>query len=170
LDNRLLGERVEHVDANANATTTSKPLAELSRALRGESLVLVRLTLSDRSGALLSENTYWPSRAPADQHRLNELEAQPVDMTVRSRASSSGTVVTVRLTNRGRAVALNAKITMLDEAGGRVLPVYYADNYVSLLSGEAHEIEVRCPSAGPPCARVALRGWNVIPTEAIVAD
>jgi hypothetical protein len=168
LDNRLLGERVEHVDANANATTTSKPLAELSRALRREPLVLARLTLSDRSGAVLSENTYWPSGAPADQQRLNELEAQPVDMTVRSRASSPGTVVMVRLTNQGRAAALNAKITMLDEAGGRVLPVYYSDNYVSLLSGEAREIEVRCPAGGSSCARVALRGWNVIPREAVV--
>jgi hypothetical protein len=50
----------------------------------------------------------------------------------------------------------------------RVLPVYYSDNYVSLLSGEAREIEVRCPAGGSSCARVALRGWNVIPREAVV--
>jgi hypothetical protein len=168
LDNRLLAERVERVDASANATTTRKPLAELSRALLRERLVLVSLTLRDRGGAMLSENTYWQSGEPGGQQRLNELDAQPVDMAVRGHASSSGAVIDVRLKNSGRAVALNAKITMLDEAGRRVLPVYYGDNYVSLLPGEAREIEVRCPAGGSPCSRVALRGWNVIPKEAVV--
>src|ERR1019366_4503735 len=96
LDNRLLGERVDRVDARANATTTLKPLAELSGALPRERLVLVKLTLTDHSGVPLSDNTYWQGGTSADQQRLNELEAQSIDMTARSRASSSGTVVTVR--------------------------------------------------------------------------
>jgi endogenous inhibitor of DNA gyrase (YacG/DUF329 family) len=41
-----------------------------------------------------------------------------------------------------------------------VLPVYYDDNYVSLLPGESRRIEVRCPGGSGRCARVALRGWN----------
>ncbi|MGA2190340.1 MAG: LamG-like jellyroll fold domain-containing protein [Steroidobacteraceae bacterium] len=169
LDNRLLGDRVERVDARANATTTLAPLADLSRALPRERLVLVKLTLTDQRGVLLSDNTYWQAAASADQQRLNDLEAQPVDVTAHSHESPSGTVVTVRLVNSGRAAALNAKITMLDPAGGRVLPVYYGDNYVALLPGEARELEVRCPSGAPPCARVALRGWNIVPKEAVIS-
>jgi hypothetical protein len=49
---------------------------------------------------------------------------------------------------------------MLDEHADRVLPVYYDDNYVSLLPGESRRIEVRCPGGSGRCARVALRGWN----------
>jgi Exo-beta-D-glucosaminidase Ig-fold domain len=64
---------------------------------------------------------------------------------------------------------LNAKITMLDEAGARVLPVYYSDNYVSLLPGESRELDVSCPAGSPHCSRVALRGWNVVPQEAVIA-
>jgi hypothetical protein len=90
-------------------------------------------------------------------------------MAARSHASPSGTVVAVRLTNSGHAAALNAKITMLDEAGGRVLPVYYGDNYVTLLPGEAREIEVRCPAGPAQCARVALRGWNIVPKETVIS-
>ena len=63
--------------------------------------------------------------------------------------------------NHGSGPVLTAKITMMDERGARVLPVYYSDNYVALLAGEVRHIEVRCPAAGPRCARVALRGWNV---------
>jgi hypothetical protein len=168
LDNRLLGERVDRVDARANATTTLKPLAELSGALPRERLVLVKLTLTDHSGVPLSDNTYWQGGTSADQQRLNELEAQSIDMTARSRASPSGTVVTVRLANANHAPVLNAKITMLNEAGGRVLPVYYGDNYVTLLPGEAREIEVRCPPGASQCARVALRGWNIVPQETVI--
>ena len=169
LDNRLLGERVAHLDARANATTTLKSLAELSRALPRERLVLVKLTLRDRNGALLSDNTYWQGGTSADHQRLNELAAQSIGMAARSHASPSGTVVAVRLTNSGHAAALNAKITMLDEAGGRVLPVYYGDNYVTLLPGEAREIEVRCPAGPAQCARVALRGWNIVPKETVIS-
>jgi archaellum component FlaF (FlaF/FlaG flagellin family) len=169
LDNRLLGERVERVDARANATTTLKSLAELSRALPRERLLLVKLTLTDNNGVLLSDNTYWRGGTSADQQRLNELEAQSIDMAARSHASRSGTLVTVRLTNFGHVAVLNAKITMLDEAGGRVLPVYYGDNYVTLLPGEARDIEVRCPDGPSQCARVALRGWNIVPKETVIS-
>jgi hypothetical protein len=50
---------------------------------------------------------------------------------------------------------------MLNEAGVRVLPVYYGDNYVSLLPGESRRIEIDCPAASGRCARIAVRGWNV---------
>jgi hypothetical protein len=54
---------------------------------------------------------------------------------------------------------------MLDEHGGRVLPVYYDDNYVSLLPGESRRVDVICPAAAARCARLALRGWNAEPRE-----
>jgi hypothetical protein len=76
--------------------------------------------------------------------------------------------VDVLLTNQGRAPVLEAKITMLDEKGVRVLPVYYDDNYVSLLPGESRRIEVLCPSGPARCAKLALRGWNANPREITV--
>jgi len=54
---------------------------------------------------------------------------------------------------------------VLDRKGDRVLPVYYSDNYVSLLAGEKKHIEVRCPDRGAHCVRIALRGWNVVNQE-----
>jgi Exo-beta-D-glucosaminidase Ig-fold domain len=169
LENRLLGERIDRVDAHANAVTALAPLLELSQALPSERLVLVKLTLTDATGALLSDNVYWQARTPADQQRLNELKAQSIDMAATSRESDAGLMVAVRVTNSSPAPVLNAKITMLDETGARVLPVYYSDNYVSLLPGESRELEVRCPAGSSRCSRVALRGWNVVPQEAVIA-
>jgi hypothetical protein len=168
LDNRLLGQRIDQVDAHANAVTALAPLSELSQALPGERLVLVKLTLTDAAGVLLSDNVYWQARMPADQQRLNELTAQSIDLEATRRASDAGAMVAVRLTNSSPVPVLNAKITMLDEAGARALPVYYSDNYVSLLPGESRQLDVLCPTGVSRCSRVALRGWNVVPREVVV--
>jgi Exo-beta-D-glucosaminidase Ig-fold domain len=49
-----------------------------------------------------------------------------------------------------------------------VLPVYYDDNYVSLLPGESRRIEVLCPLRSARCAKLALRGWNADTREIAV--
>jgi len=169
LDSRPLGERVDHLDAPANAATTLAPLTELAHALVREGLVLVKLTLTDANGALLSENAYWQGRTPADQQRLNELKPQPVEMTAQGRERVQEMRVTVRLKNPSGVPILNAKVTLLDETGARVLPAYYSDNYITLLAGESRELEILCPAGRPRCARLALRGWNIKPLEIAIA-
>jgi hypothetical protein len=43
----------------------------------------------------------------------------------------------VTLANSGAAPAVLVKLTLLDAATGRrILPAYYSENYLSLLSGE----------------------------------
>jgi len=77
LDSRLLGERVDHLDASANAATTLAPLTELTHALVREGLVLVKLTLTDADGALLSQNIYWQG-----PHRSRSAAAQRTEAAV----------------------------------------------------------------------------------------
>ncbi len=169
LDDRLLAERVEGVDAPANATTVLAPLAELVRALPRERLVLVRLTLTDEHGVLVSSNDYWQGLTPADQQRLTALAPQSLTLTARGVDAPDARLVRVTLRNHGHAPALAAKITVLDRDGARVLPIYYDDNYLTLLPGEERTVDIRCPS-GPACARVALRGWNVVPRQTLIAN
>jgi hypothetical protein len=158
----VLAERVDTVNVAANSVVTLAPLA-LATALEHEGLVLVVLKLSDASGATLSENIYWQGRDSASQRRLNELAPQPVTLGAEAHDEAGDTIVDVRLANGGRAAALAAKITLLDGGGRRVLPVYYGDNYLTLLPGESRHVLVRCPHAGSRCAQVALRGWNIEP-------
>jgi hypothetical protein len=162
LDNRTLTERIDRLDAAANsAVTLSRPL-DLEPLLDAQALVLVKLTLTDSNGAL-SDNVYWQGRDEASQQRLNSLAAQTVTARM---IAVAGERIDVMLENHGREPALNAKLTMLDERGIRVLPVYYSDNFVTLMPGEARHIEILCP--GARCSRAALRGWNVEPREFIV--
>ena len=166
LDNRLLMERTDTVDAPADAVATL-PVLDLAPLLARERLVLVKLTLADPAGATLSDNLYWQGSDAASQQRLNDLKPQPIGLTAHARRPD-GTLLDVELRNNGGSPALTAKITALDEHGSRVLPVYYSDNYVSLLPGETRHIELRCPAGSARCARIALRGWNVEPREIAV--
>ena len=168
LDNRVLAERTDRVDVSADTVKTLAPPAQLAPAIAREGLVLVKLTLTDLNGRVLSDNVYWQGGSEADQRRLTALPAQPIEMRVERHGAAEGSVVTVRLENAGGAPVLNAKITVLDDAGKRVLPVYYSDNYVTLLPGETREVDIRCPAQSGRCGRVALRGWNVVPAEVTV--
>jgi hypothetical protein len=155
LDSRILAERVDRLDALANSIVTLPAPLDLARALAQEGLVLVKLTLTDASGAPMSDNVYWQGREAASQQRLNDLAVQPIAMSAQTHSSESGDLVDVKLANRGTAPALSAKITMLDGKGDRVLPVYYDDNYVPLLAGEVRHIAVA--ARGSARAARALR-------------
>jgi beta-galactosidase/beta-glucuronidase len=174
LDNRLLFERVDRLDARADAVTTLPAPLPLTALLNHEGVVLVKLSVMDARGSIVSDNLYWQGENPAAQQRLNDLQPQHVSMTARfvgagGTETPSETRVDVILENMGSAPALNAKMTVLDGGGDRVLPVSYADNYVTLLPGEMRHIEVRCPTASVHCSRITLRGWNVMQTESAIA-
>jgi hypothetical protein len=169
IDGRTLSERADLLDAGANAVVTAPAPLQLDSLLEREGLVLVKLTLSD-AGGILSDNLYWQGRDDAAQQKLNSMTRQPLAVSARAGAAAGDGRIDITLENRGNAPALNAKLTMLDSEGVRVLPVYYSDNYLSLLPGEVRKIEVHCPPAGVRCSRVAIRGWNVEEREIGVAQ
>lgn len=168
LGGRLLAQRIDRADLGANSIATFAPL-DLAAYFARRPLVIVTLTLTDPHGVVRSDNVYWPSATPGGQRRLDRLAPQPVQLSARAHDTPSGQLVEVTLTNRGDDTALAAKITMQDARGRRVLPVYYADNYVTLLPGETRRIQVECPGTAERCARITLRGWDVQDRRATIA-
>jgi hypothetical protein len=86
-----------------------------------------------------------------------------VRVSARATLEADEVAVHLVLEDTGSAPALAAKLTLVDEAGQRILPAFYSDNYLSLLPGEPRQIEIRYPRAHAGGARVNLRGWNVEP-------
>ncbi len=160
LDNRKLAERVDRVDSAANSVTHVATPLDLPALLERERMVIVKLTLEDPSGATVSDNVYWQGADQAAHRRLNSLPPQSVAIRAQAHRAESGRI-DVTLENQGSAPVLNAKVTVLDAKGDRVLPAYYSDNYIALMPGEIRKIEARCPPSGQECERVALRGWDV---------
>jgi hypothetical protein len=164
LDGRTLARRVDRLDAPANQTTTLAPL-DLARILSREGVVFVDLVLTDAHGGRVSDNFYWQGRDEASLRALDSLKAQPIQIGARATVHGDELAIHVSLHNTGSAPALAAKLTLVDEAGRRILPAFYSDNYMSLLPGERRDIDIRCPGMHAGTAQIRLRGWNVAPAE-----
>lgn len=149
--------------ANA-ATVVLNP--DLEPLLRGHPVLLVSLSVQTSSGELLSRNLYWVAANKAALRELNELPAAKVSVALQTdtgAARTSESIYRATLRNTGNSAALHLKLTLLESTGARrVLPVYYADNYVSLLPGETRTISIAAPQAATKDGVVLnLRGWNL---------
>jgi hypothetical protein len=161
LDNRELFAREDRVDALANRATTLAAVP-LDRLFAQHPMVLVSLSLTNRQGGTVSENFYWRGRDTAAYRALNDLAPATITTSIApATAEGSDRAIAVTLSNDGAVPALNAKLTLVDAAGKRILPAYYSDNYVALLPGEKKTITVRYPATVSATPRFTLRGWNV---------
>lgn len=161
LDNADLFTRTDRVDALANRATALAAVP-LDRLFAAHPMVLVSLTLNDAAGRTVSENFYWRGRDTTAYRALNALA--PAALTTSATApvvDGEDKAITVTLANDTGVPALNAKLTLVDAAGQRILPAYYSDNYVSLLPGERKTVTVRYPATVGAAPRLTLRGWNV---------
>jgi hypothetical protein len=124
---------------------------------------LVRLELRDSPGSLLSENFYWHAR---DEHDLQQLNSMPqVTLTGKTQVkhTASGVEAEVNVSNSGKVPALEVRLTLRDaKTGERILPVYYDDNYFSLLPGESRTVQIESRNDAK-AVRVTVDGWNIEP-------
>jgi len=127
----------------------------------------VKLELFDHNGQLVSDNFYWRNGlAENDLKALNNLPLIGLQVSFKQRNTKNKEIVVldVTLQNPGKVVALMAHLQLRNErTKARVLPVYYSDNYVSLLPGERRviTIEVAAGDLGDDQPAIALDGWNI---------
>lgn len=163
LDNVQLFARTDKVDARANRVTALDPVP-LDRLYAASPMLLVELTLSDAKGNVVSRNFYWRGRDDTAYRALETLA--PISLEVQAstpKPEGEDKVIAVTLSNKSSTPVLNAKLTLVDGEGKRILPAYYSDNYVSLLPGQHRQLTVRYPASVAAPAHLSLRGWNVSP-------
>jgi len=145
----------------------------------------LKLDLKDRTGMLRSTNLYWlsttpdvpgktghtPQRVfytqPASRADFTPLSTMPpVKLETESSAAVSGddTVVTVTLKNPTPHLAFLVQLDITAGEGSEsVAPVYWEDNYFSLVPGESRTVKAVVPTAElsnrPP--RLCVAGWNI---------
>jgi hypothetical protein len=119
---------------------------------------LAKLELRDRTGKLLSENFYWHARDEKQLMALNRMPMANVSCSIRQEKTG----VVARLENTSATPALMIRLTLRDAGTGqRILPVYYGDNYISLLPGESREIRIESGASAMQKLAVTLNGWNI---------
>jgi len=73
------------------------------------------------------------------------------------------------LSNPEVALAFFIRVRVVDAGSGEeVLPVYWTDNYFSLLPGESREITASLPRVPAGEIEVAVDGWNIDPGRFVI--
>jgi exo-1,4-beta-D-glucosaminidase len=138
----------------------------------------VKLELHDHAGRLMSENFYWvptqlaqldwnkstyvntPAIRYADMRDLASIQSTQVKVSARKGPQPGEIAVEVQ--NRESSVAfflhLRAVKTNTDE---EIAPVFWDDNFISLLPGETKVLTVRGLPVNNTDIDIKLDGWNV---------
>lgn len=120
---------------------------------------LLRLTLTDDKGAVISENTYWRYRTDTSMRALNQLAYTQLATTLS--ATKNGYTAVVR--NTGKTVAAMVRLSLRERNGtDRVLPTLYSDNYFWLLPGESRTVTIS-PQRSVRTPRLLAEAYNSAP-------
>jgi exo-1,4-beta-D-glucosaminidase len=167
------------LDAPANA---SRKVLDLPRIKKLGKTWFLDLQLQDSAGNPLSDNVYWLSAKPdvldygksewfytpckewADLTALNGLKPATVQVEHGWAERGAEKEITVTLRNPGRQVAFFIELSVRGDKSGRtVVPVFWEDNYVSLLPGMSRTIRATFAAAdlGGEKPVFSYKGWNV---------
>jgi len=164
LRGRLLGEQEEVRDLAANASLACFPLNVSPGA--AERLYLVKLSLHDSAGRLLSDNLYWQTRSPEDHQLLNALPK--ASLQGQALLVSPG-IIELTLRNDSATPALLIKAVVRAADGARVLPAHASEGSFSLLPGEERRLHIEIPITAGQELHVTAEGWNLGPFSRAVS-
>ncbi len=137
-------------------------------------IYFVKLDLTGSDGRLISTNFYWQNAVQDDFTELGKLPAAAIEVTGESRVEGEKTLLTVTLRNPTETIALMTHLQLHQKGSGkRVLPVFYSDNYITLVPGELRTVTVEAATkdlAGD-APQILVDGFNVDvrPVEGAVA-
>ncbi len=142
----------------------------------------VRLALRDSAGKLVSQNFYWLSTQPeqydwsktsffttptTQEANLSGLNSLPnVQLSVSSTVEHRGNneVVHVTLHNPSKNLAFMTYLRVTDNKEQDYLPVFFDDNYITLMPGEKREVSATYTVSDPHGSpQVLISGWNIAP-------
>lgn len=128
--------------ANVPASSTLKA-GQITTSTRVSPVYFVKLELTDADGKLLSQNFYWQHVAQDQLAGLQDLPVVKLDAEASSEVDGDNTVITLTLHNNTSHVALMTHLQLHQkDSGKRVLPVFYSDNYISLVGGESATVTI----------------------------
>ncbi len=159
---------------------TSVALLDLPALPVASETYFLHIVLRDTKHNLVADNFYWlsgqedemdwskyfwfytPQKKFANLTALNNLPEPQVTASKKARKENGEWVVDVTVSNTSKNIAFCIEMMMLDNSGNPVLPVFWNDNYISLVNDDTKTITVRCSEAD--CAsepKIVIRGVNI---------
>ena len=161
-DSKVSSEN-KYAVAQVPGSTTVK-VAQIEPNGRISPLYFVKLDLIESDGQLLSTNFYWQNVAEDDFGGLMKLPSALLEAEASSQVEGDNTVLTVTLHNTTNVIALMAHLQLHQkQSGKRVLPVFYSDNYLSLVPGESRTVTIQAATKdlADDSPMVLVDGFNV---------
>src|ERR1700722_17332027 len=160
--------------AKVPGSTTIKA-AEIEVDARITPLYFIKLDLTDVKGNLLSTNFYWQHVSQDQLDGLENLSTVTLDAEASAHANGDKTMITVTLHNNSQHVALLSHLQLHQKKSGRrVLPVFYSDNYISLVPGESSTVTIEAATkdlrGDEPLIEVDGYNIDVKPVDAPVSS
>jgi hypothetical protein len=129
-------------------------------------LTFIKLDLSDQSGKTISDNFYWhgETSTPNNLTALNQLPVVTLKASATTQNLNGKCLIKVKLINPGKQIALMSHLQLRGQrTNKRVLPVYYSDNYVSLVPGQQRgiSIEASLSDLNGDQPLIVMDGWNI---------
>lgn len=160
------------------ATITSKPIFNLGAFKEN---VFLDLKLFDEKGTHIASNFYWlsakkdvfdwdktfwgntPLKEYADFTKLNELPKSDIGTTFSTKTIENNTELFVTLENTSAKTGFFMYLKVVDAMDNTLLPVFWEDNYVSILPNEKRTIKCTVPNnlISNGKTKLVISGWNV---------
>lgn len=179
LDARKMASQEATVNVPADAAVKAFDLAKVEGL---STTYFLRLEMRDGGGKLVSENFYWlstkedtldwakqrdtvytPQAEFADLTGLNSLPEAKLRVTRSFGRRGGKAAARVTLRNEGKSIAFLIRLRLTDARGNDVVPIFWEDNYISLLPGESRVVsgsyDAGMLGGGTPVVRVS--GWNM---------
>lgn len=150
----------------------SRKVLFLEKPAGAGDITFLKLVLSDKEGKEISSNFYWLSSKGdenADFTALNKLQEVALNCSVSSVKQENGkyiAVIDIENPSASLAFSVNPKIVKNDSKD-LVLPVFWEDNYFSLLPKEKRSVRVEFAAENLAGATpiLTIAGWNIKQTD-----
>ena len=179
IDSRVVFKKDCQVSIGENM---SKKIFEIPEISELSPVYFIDLKLKDGDGKKISENFYWlstkkdvldeegtlwfvtPNKEFADFTALNDLPEIEINAKYHFKDLGKAQEIQVTLENPSDAIAFFIELNVFGkESGNSILPIFWEDNYISLLPGETREINARFSREDLKDQQPGfkLSGWNV---------
>ncbi len=159
----------ELVSINPTTVRRFGTLDRQLKPLKSEEGMFLNMRLIDQGQQVLSKNLYW---LPDDQGKFSGLQKmKKVEILATSRLTDEGTVeLVLQNPSTDNPISFFNRISIIDRnTKKRVLPVFYSDNYVSLLPGETQTIRIEgAVLSNPDGLSAKIEGWNTEAMEIVI--
>jgi exo-1,4-beta-D-glucosaminidase len=189
IDAKQVDSHESNLDIAADAAAKAFDLPKPSNL---STTYFLKLDLYDSSGKLISDNFYWlstkvdtldwskrndtaytPQKEFADLTGLNSLPQVKLDPNSLVRTDSKKGIVTVEVKNPSASVAFQVHLRVSKgKDGGDLVPIFWDDNYFSLLPGEEKTVTATYDTSDTDgkTPMLELDGYNIAPASSTLSQ